>query len=282
MYHDLLEASDTVGLNTYVKFQTRRGLDSVRSKYHLYLERGGRSLDGFKSAIDIAVSVPEGVYNIIANFLAWLPRKGDRVDVLDIFPTMEVGGTSIRRITQNKVWRPARVLEVTKPFTDLPAFKIHFDTWGTRYDNILTAVKIDRIQTAFKKTPNWRPKIKKGDYVEFLVPNRFDERYWRVGIILKKESGKVDLMTAEDIDSPHTKRRMEEFMSNHNATLDEFYTGYSNHTLIDRNKVYLYKNIDIHSEIISLYGTHLKGNSPKKEDIINKISRRLGYPKTIE
>ena len=177
--------STTDGLNNYEKFKNRLSLDCIRSKYSLNLLEGGKKLDSINSAVDIAVSVPEGVYNIIANFLAWLPRKGDRVDVLDIFPTMEVGLVSVRRIVQNKVWRPARVVEVTKPFNNLQAFKIHYESWGSRYDTILTAVKLDRIQPPFKKTPNWRPSIKRGYHLEFLVPNNFGERYWRVGVILK-------------------------------------------------------------------------------------------------
>ena len=97
---------------------------------------------------DIAVSVPEEVYNIIANFLAWLPRKGDKCDVLDIFTMI-----GIRSIKEEKIWRPAqKVIEVNKPFSNLPAFKIHYESWGARYDTILTAVKLDRIQPPFKNT----------------------------------------------------------------------------------------------------------------------------------
>jgi len=263
----------TDGLNTYKKYMNRRCLDSIRSKYCLSLMEGGKHLDSVKSAVDIAVSVPEGVYNIIANFLAWLPRKGDRVDVLDIFTMI-----GIRSIKEEKIWRPARVLEVTKPFSNLPAFKIHYESWGSRYDTILSAVKLDRIQPPFVKTPNWRPSIKRGYHLEFLVPNNFDERYWRVGVILKNELGKLDLITVEGLDSPYTKQRIRHIKSEFNVTLDEYYTGYSNSpTLINDSKVYLYKNIDINSEMIALRGTHLKRKIREDKDYVNKIARRLGY-----
>ena len=132
-------------LNNYEKFKNRQSLDYIRQEYNLNLSKGGPKLVSINSAVDIAVSVPEGVYNIIANFLAWLPRKGDRVDVLDIFTII-----GIRSIKEEKIWRPARVLEVTKPFSNLQAFKIHYESWGHRYDTILTAVKLDRIQPPFK------------------------------------------------------------------------------------------------------------------------------------
>ena len=69
--------STTDELNNYEKFKNRLSLDCIRSKYNLNLSIGGKKLDTINSAVDIAVSVPEGVYNIIANFLAWLPRKGE-------------------------------------------------------------------------------------------------------------------------------------------------------------------------------------------------------------
>ena len=260
-------------LNNYEKFKNRQSLDYIRQKYNLNLSKGGPKLVSINSAVDIAVSVPEGVYNIIANFLAWLPRKGDRVDVLDIFTMI---GT--RSIKEEKIWRPARVLEVTKPFSNLQAFKIHYESWGPRYDTILTAVKLDRIQPPFKKTPNWRPSIKRGYHLEFLVPNNFGERYWRVGVILKNELGKLDLMTVEGLDSPYTKKRIRHIKSEFNVTLDEYYTGYSNSpTLINGSKVYLFKNIDINSEMIALRGTHLKKRIKEDKDCVNKIARRLGY-----
>ena len=186
---------------------------------------------------------------------------------------------------QQKTWRAAQVLEVTYPFTDTPAFRIHYKSWGSRYDDIISAVGLDRIQPAFSKTPNWRPKVKRGDNLEFLIPNRFDERYWRVGVVLKNELGKLDLMTVENLESPYTKRRIEHFKHEHNSTLDEYYTGYSNsRTLIYNHKVYLYKNIDIHSEMLAFPGTHLTKNFPKRDqykELYNKISRQFGYTKII-
>tara|TARA_B100000131_G_scaffold229180_1_gene220958 strand:+ start:61 stop:906 length:846 start_codon:yes stop_codon:yes gene_type:complete len=267
--------------NTYDKFIKRRCLDRVRSKYHLSLERGKGGLD-VESAIRIALSVPDGVYYIIADFIAWFPREGDRCDVLDITPTtIMIERFDGRRYIQGRdklIWRPARVIKVTKPFTDLQAYHIHYKTWDDRYDEIITGIKLDRIQEAFKKTPNWRPEIKGGDYVEFLVPNNFGERYWRVGIILKNQRGKLDLMIAETLDSKYTKRRIELFRKMHNVSLDEFYSGYSNsHTLIDGHKVFLYKDIDINSEMIALAGTHLRQNIRNADTMINKIARRLGY-----
>ena len=109
----------------------------------------------------------------------------------------------IRSIKEEKIWRPARVLEVTKPFNNLQAFKIHYESWGARYDTILTAVKLDRIQPPFKKTPNWRPSIKKGYHLEFLVPNKFGERYWRVGVILKNELGSIAKLWIGDGENPY-------------------------------------------------------------------------------
>ena len=270
--------STTDVLNNYEKFKNRLSLDCIRSKYSLNLLKGGKKLDTINSAVDIAVSVPEGVYNIIVNFLAWLPRKGDRCDVLDIFPTIKVDYLGRRRYKEEKIWRPARVLEVTEPFSNLQAFKIHYESWGPRYDTILTAVDLDRIQPPFKKTPNWRPSIKRGYHLEFLVPNNFDERYWRVGVILKNELGKLDLMTVEGVDSPYTKKRIRHIKSKFNVTLDEYYMGYSNNpTLINGSKVYLFKNIDINSEMIALRGTHLKKKVKEDKDCVNKIARRLGY-----
>ena len=84
-------------LNNYEKFKNRQSLDYIRQEYNLNLSKGGPKLVFINSAVDIAVSVPEGVYNIIANFLAWLPRKDDRCDVLDIFPTIKVDYLEIGR-----------------------------------------------------------------------------------------------------------------------------------------------------------------------------------------
>ena len=272
------------GLNTYKKYLTRQCLNSIRSKYHTSLTKGGKPLDCVKSAVDIAVSVSTGVYDIIANFLAWIPRKGDSCDVLDITNVnyMKYG---MMVYDKQETWRPAQVLEVTYPFTDTPAFLIHYKSWDSRYDDIISAVGLDRIQPAFSKTPNWRPKVKRGDKLEFLIPNRFDERYWRVGVVLKNELGKLDLMTVENLESPYTKRRIEHFKHEHNSTLDEYYTGYSNsRTLIYNHKVYLYKNIDIHSEMLAFQGTHLTRNFPKRDqykELYNKISRQFGYTKII-
>ena len=275
--------------NTYNKFTKRRCLDRVRSKHHLshnilrkHFATSGKRKLSVESAFDIALSVPDGVYNIIADFIAWFPRKGDRCDVLDITPTtIMIERFDGRRYIQGRdklIWRPARVIKVTKPFTDLQAYHIHYNTWDDRYNEIITGIKLDRIQEAFKKTLNWRPEIKRGDYVEYLVPNNFGERYWRVGIILKNSEDKLDLMIAETLDSKYTKRRIELFRKLHNVSLDEFYSGYSNsHTLIDGHKVFLYKNIDINSEMIALTGTHLRKNIRKADTMINNIARRLGY-----
>ena len=183
-------------LNTYKKYLTRRCLDSIRTEY-TSLTTGAKPV---KSAVDIAVSVPTGVYDIIANFLAWIPRKGDNCDILDITNVnyMKYG---MMVYDKQETWRAAQVLEVTYPFTDTPAFLIHYKSWGSRYDDIISAVGLDRIQPAFSKTPNWRPKVKRGDNLEFLIPNRFDERYWRVGVVLKNKLGKLDLMTVENLES---------------------------------------------------------------------------------
>ena len=274
----------TTELNTYKKYLTRRCLDSIRTEYNTSLTTGAKSLDFVKSAVDIAVSVPTGVYDIIANFLAWIPRKGDNCDILDI-TNVKYARYGMMVYDKQETWRAAQVLEVTYPFTDTPAFLIHYKSWGSRYDDIISAVGLDRIQPAFSKTPNWRPKVKRGDNLEFLIPNRFDERYWRVGVVLKNEFGKLDLMTVENLESLYTKRRIEHFKYKHNSTLDEYYTGYSNsRTLMYNHKVYLYKNIDIHSEMLAFQGTHLTRNFPKRDqykELYNKISRQLGYRKII-
>ena len=85
-------------------------------------------------------------------------------------------------------------------------------------------------------------------------------------------------MTVEGLDSPYTKKRINHIKTKFNVTLDEYYMGYSNSpTLINGSKVYLYKNIDINSEMIALRGTHLKKKIKEDKDCVNKIARRLGY-----
>ena len=106
-----------------------------------------------------------------------------------------------------------------------------------------------------------------------------------MGAVLKNELGKLDLMTVENLESPYTKKRIRRMKSVFNVTLDEYYTGYSNsRTLIYNHKVYLYKNIDIHSEMLAFPGTHLTRNFPKRDqykELYNKISRQFGYTKII-